>query len=289
VGGTALWNDQWVSPQDAVFSVSDRAVLYGDGVFETLRTAGTSGVRYWEAHYFRLMSSMRLLRLRIPDAWSPEYLHELLLEIAVRNNLNECDVRIHFHVWRRGETGYGSGSNEVDFALTGTPLNTVTYQEKESFTAVVFKEFTKAPGALAGLKGPHSFLYVQAERFALESDAQESLVVTPDNRLLEGGKSNLFLLFGTELVTAPLSAGCVRGILREQVIRLAGEAGLTVREEVCSPFEIQRADEVWLTNAVVGLQTLSHYKQTAFKRQKGAELRTLLESKSLELAWMNRE
>jgi branched-chain amino acid aminotransferase len=235
------------------------------------------------------MSSMRLLRLRIPDAWSPEYLLELLLEVAVRNSLNECDVRIHLHVWRRGGPGYGSLSNEVDFALVGTPLNSVTYQEKERFTAVVFKEFTKAPGVLAGLKGPHSFLYVQAERFALESDAHESLVVTPDNRLLEGGKSNLFLLFGTELVTAPLSAGCIRGILREQVIRLAAEAGLTVREEVCSPFEIQRADEVWLTNAVVGLQTLSHYKQTDFKRQKGAELRTLLETKSLELAWINRE
>lgn len=289
MGGTALWNERWVSPREAVFSASDRAVLYGDGVFETLRTVGTTGVRFWEAHYFRLMSSMRLLRLRIPDAWSPEYLLDLLLEVARRNSINERDVRIHFHVWRRGEEGYGSLSNEVDFSITGSPLHAASYQEQDAYTAVVFKEFTKSPGMLAGLKGPHSFLYVQAERFAKESEANESLVVTPDNRLLEGGKSNLFLLFGSELVTAPLSAGCVRGILREHVIRHAGEVGLTVREDLCSPFEIQRADEVWLTNAVTGLQTLSHYKQTTFKRRKGAELRALLESKSLELAWMNRE
>jgi branched-chain amino acid aminotransferase len=160
------------------------------------------------------------------------------------------------------------------------------YTSLSDYSAVVFKEFTKAPGTLAGLKGPHSFLYTQSERFALEMEASESLVLTPDNRLLEGGKSNLFLVFGSELVTAPLSAGCIRGIVREQVLKQAASLGLSVREETLSPFELQRANEVWLTNAIVGLQCLSHYKQTRFANDQANRMRSVLEDVSRESSWL---
>jgi branched-chain amino acid aminotransferase len=116
--------------------------------------------------------------------------------------------------------------------------------------------------------------------------ASESLVLTPDNRLLEGGKSNLFLVFGSELVTAPLSAGCIRGIVREQVLKQAAALGLSVREETLSPFELQRANEVWLTNAIVGLQSISHYKQTRFAKEHANGMRSVLEDASRESSWL---
>jgi branched-chain amino acid aminotransferase len=209
-----------------------------------------------------------------------------LIEVAKSNSIKNNDVRIRFSVWRKGDSGYGTRSSEVDWSLTASILEGSQYTELSDYSAVVFKEFTKAPGALAGLKGPHSFLYTQSERFALEMGASESLVLTPDNRLLEGGKSNLFLLFGSELVTAPLSAGCIRGIVREQVLKQAASLGLSVREETLSPFELQRADEVWLTNAVVGVQSLSHYKQTRFANEQANRMRSVLEDVSRESSWL---
>lgn len=278
----ALFNGTWVPDSQPVFAAVDRSVLYGDGVFETIRSTGTDGIRFWEAHYFRLMSSMRLLRMRIPDAWSPEYLLEQLIQVAKRNANNNNDLRLRFSVWRRGGQGYGTLSTNLDWCITAVPLSGTSYSEVSSYTAVVFKEFTKAPGLLSGLKGPHSFLYVQAERFAQETEAQESLVLTPENRLLEGGKSNLFLVMGRDLITAPLSAGCTRGVIREQILKLAAPSGWNIREETVSPFEIQRADEVWLTNAVVGIQSLSHYKQKEFQRDGAQSLREALEIQSRE-------
>jgi branched-chain amino acid aminotransferase len=286
MAGKALFNGAWIDASEPVFRVTDRSVLYGDGVFETIRSFGTEGIRFWEAHYFRLMASMRLLRMRIPDAWSPEFLLNHLIEVAAANSINSSDVRIRLSVWRKGEAGYGTRSSEVDWSLAATALDGNLYTETSDYSAVVFKEFTKAPGALAGLKGPHSFLYTQSERFALEMEASESLVLTHDNRLLEGGKSNLFLVFGSELVTAPLSAGCIRGIVREQVLKQATSLSLSVREETLSPFELQRADEVWLTNAIVGLQSLSHYKQTRFANEQGKRMRGILEDVSRESSWL---
>lgn len=286
MAGKALFNGAWIDSLEPIFRVTDRAVLYGDGVFETIRSHGTEGIRFWEAHYFRLMASMRLLRMRIPDDWSPEFLLNHLIEVTKANSLNNRDVRIRFSVWRRGESGYGTRSVEIDWSITASDLGSSEYSEVYPYSAVVFKEFTKAPGALANLKGPHSFLYTQAERFALEMGASESLVLTSENRLLEGGKSNLFLVFGTDLVTAPLTAGCIRGVLREQVIKQAKALGFNVREETLSPFELQRADEVWLTNAVVGLQSLSHYKQTNFKNDWATRLRLNLETASRESSWL---
>jgi len=286
MAGKALFNGTWIDASEPVFRVTDRSVLYGDGVFETIRSFGTEGIRFWEAHYFRLMASMRLLRMRIPEAWSPEFLLNHLIELASTNSVNNSDVRIRFSVWRKGEPGYGTRSSEVDWSLTANSLEGNHYTELNDYSAVVFKEFTKAPGALAGLKGPHSFLYTQSERFALEMGASESLVLTPDNRLLEGGKSNLFLVFGSELVTAPLSAGCIRGIVREQVLKQAATLGLSVREETLSPFELQRANEVWLTNAIVGLQSLSHYKQTRFANEHANGMRSVLEDASRESSWL---
>lgn len=286
MAGKALFNGAWIDASEPVFRVTDRSVLYGDGVFETIRSFGTEGIRFWEAHYFRLMASMRLLRMRIPDAWSPEFLLNHLIEVAKANSIENNDLRIRLSVWRKGESGYGTISSDVDWSLTATPLMTNQYTDLSNYSAVVFKEFTKAPGALSGLKGPHSFLYTQSERFALEMEASESLVLTPDNRLLEGGKSNLFLVFGSELVTAPLSAGCIRGIVREQVLKHATTLGLSVREETLSPFELQRADEVWLTNAIAGLQTLSYYKQTRFTNVQANRMRSILEDVSRESSWL---
>lgn len=286
MAGKAFFNGSWIDASEPVFRVTDRSVLYGDGVFETIRSHGTEGIRFWEAHYFRLMASMRLLRMRIPDTWSPEFLLNHLIEVAKAHSSNNNDVRIRFSVWRKGESGYGTRSSDVDWSLTAHSLESNQYTELNDYSAVVFKEFTKAPGALAGLKGPHSFLYTQSERFALEMGASESLVLTPDNRLLEGGRSNLFLVFGSELVTAPLSAGCIRGVMREQVLKQAASLGLSVREETLSPFELQRADEVWLTNAVVGLQSLSFYKQTRFTNDQAIRMLCVLEEVSQESSWL---
>jgi branched-chain amino acid aminotransferase len=76
-------------------SLNNRGYNYGDGLFETLRVIN-SKIMFWEAHYFRLMSSMRILRMSIPMEFSPEYLEEKIIElIKSKGEFNESFSKIY--------------------------------------------------------------------------------------------------------------------------------------------------------------------------------------------------
>ncbi len=278
---TVLFNGHWIEADSPVFSSQHRASLYGDGLFETLRSHSTDGVRFFESHYFRLMASLRILRMEIPSEWSPEFLLDHLLDVTKKRAVNSRDVRLRLSVWRHGSTGYGSHANGVDWCISGTPLDSTEYRETaDSPRILVFKDHAKPPGLLSTLKGPHSFLFGLAERFAKENQATEALILTPDNHLLESSRSNLFILQDGQLYTPPLSAGCTKGVLRQAVLKTAKELGVPVIEKCMSPFDLQRADEVWLSNAVHGIRPVREYKQAHYSLGKANEFLSFIEEES---------
>ena len=83
--------------EEAGLSINNRGYTYGDGLFETIRVVN-SKIMFWEAHYFRLMSSMRIMRMEIPSNFSPENLEKLILELIQANNLESKPVKIKFNV-----------------------------------------------------------------------------------------------------------------------------------------------------------------------------------------------
>ena len=80
------------------FSAHNRGMLYGDAVFETIRYSGGK-LFFWEDHYFRLMASMRIMRMEIPNEFSPEFLEEQIINLIRENNLQDKPVRVIFSVF----------------------------------------------------------------------------------------------------------------------------------------------------------------------------------------------
>ena len=94
------FNGELLSEQQAKLSVFNRGLAYGDALFETLKTLNGK-ILFWEDHYFRLMASMRILRMEIPMAFTPEFLESQILELLPQQESNSNSYRVKFTVFRK--------------------------------------------------------------------------------------------------------------------------------------------------------------------------------------------
>jgi len=245
-------------------SISNRSFLYGDGVFETLKIVNNK-ILFFEDHYFRLMSSMRIVRMQIPMSFTFEYIQDEILKLAVNNNVNHS-ARVRFTVFRNGGGFYLPADNSISFVIQTTEIEQAKYQiYKNSFEVDLYKDFIVPKQLLSTLKTANKITHVTASIFAQENDLDSTLLINEDKNVIEAANGNLFMLMGNKLITPPISEGCLNGIMRKQIIALAENmASIEFVEEVISPFDLQKAHELFITNVIVGIQPITKYRKKEF-------------------------
>lgn len=261
---------------NTLLSNSNRGFLYGDGVFETLKIVN-SKILFFEDHYFRLMASMRIVRMEIPNSFTMEYLEEQILNLAKINTL-EQSARIRFTVFRNEGGYYSPETREVSFLIQVKPLENKEYIFSNSFYEVdLYKDFFVAKQLLSTLKTTNKMLHITGSIFANENGFQNCLLLNNDKNIVEALNGNVFMKTGNQLVTPPISEGCLNGIMRKQVLRLASKIeNLEVSEGVISPFDLQKADELFVTNMIAGIQPITKYRKKEFETSTSKQLTELL-------------
>ena len=255
-----------------------RATMYGDAVFETIRMRDNK-LLFVEDHYFRLMASMRILRMPIPMEFTPEFFvdeaNRLAEEVAV------TDGRLRLQVVRKSEGKYTpDDNNECVWWMELEELSTQDYTWTSNGLKVdLFKDHYIQPGLLSTLKSSNALPYVLAGIFAKENGFDAMLLVNDKKMLVEANAANVFILKDNILKTAPLEDGPLRGVFRKNLIGWAKEIGLEIKEESINPFELQKADEIWLTNTISGVQWVEKYRKRTYKGDKAKELIELLQRK----------
>lgn len=265
-------NGYIIRNQHLGISLDNRGLNYGDGVFETLKYS-RKRIHFWEDHYFRLMASMRILRMEIPLDFSPEYLEEQIHKTLKVNNLSEQAARVKILVVRKVGGFYTPTNNEPDFLITCQEISESEYSlNEEGLQIDLYKDHYKLSGLLGNLKTTSAQLYTLAGVYAQENGLGEVLLLNEKKEVIEGLQSNIFILKGDELITPPLQSGCLKGIMRKQIIETAPQIGLEVKEEAFSPFALQKADELWLTNSIKGIQWVGQYRKKTFRSEKAGEM-----------------
>ena len=116
----------------------------------------------------------------------------------------------------------------------------------------MYKDYYIAPGLLSGLKSNNKAIQVIGSVYAEENGLDNCLVLNTNKSVIEALNGNLFLVKGDRIKTPPLSDGCLKGDMRQQVLDvLRQEVNLIVEEASISPFELQKADELFVTNVIV--------------------------------------
>lgn len=257
------WNGTIVS-EDANILAQNRAFLYGDAVFETVKVINKK-ILFLEDHYFRLMSSMRVLRMEIPMNFTMEYLEEQILSIVTQNK--ELDSsRARITVYRNDGGYYLPQNNTVSFLIHSIALENKLYSiEKTNYEVDLYKDFYITKQLLSSIKTTNKIINITGSIFANENGLDNCLLLNDSKNVVEVLQGNIFMLLGNKLITPPVSEGCLNGVMRKQILSLAKKIeNLEVVEEIISPFDLQKADELFITNVIKGVQPITQYRKKVF-------------------------
>jgi branched-chain amino acid aminotransferase len=230
------------------------------------------------------MASMRICRMEIPMLFTMEYFEEQILQLVASFSQNQA-FRIRFSVYRAGAGFYAPVSNEVEFIITAIPLQQDVYKiEKEQYEVELYKDFYIPKQLLSTLKTNNKMLQIVGTIFAKENGYDNCILLNEEKNVVEALQNNIFMKCGNEIVTPPITEGCLNGIMRKQVLELLKKKeGIVVKEAVISPFDLQKADELFLTNVISGIQPITKYRKKSYSIDFSRELLQLLNS-SLSLS-----
>lgn len=265
-------------PQERVnISLENRGFKYGDAIFETIKVSN-GNVIFFEDHYFRLMASMRMLRMKIPMRFTLEFLEqEILKSVAAQEKSNS--YRIRLSVYRKDGGLYTPITNEVDYLIE---VNVNSSQSKENYIIDLYKDFYNFSGLLSTIKTNNRMVNTLASIYASENDFDNCVLLNERKGIVEVTNGNIFIVKGNTIKTPAQTEGCIKGVVRKKIIEiLENNPDFILEETAISPFEIQKADEVFITNAIIGIQPVTKYRKKEFSVKVGTKLQNSL--KMLEI------
>lgn len=238
------------------FSVAERGLLLGEGIFETmLWTDGN--VRFWDAHMARFAQSLAFFGFGV--RYSVDTLYEAVLSlISGDRTMGGSSVRRVIRLTVSGGEG-GRGLVPIHEAPSNWFMTVTTAAAApESLIGVDIVDYPRnALSPLTRHKTLSYFENILARRAARAAGGDEAILHNTEGRIVGGAASNLFVLEGGQLLTASLDEGVVPGVMRGHLIECAREAGFDVVKGALSSTCYATADAMIVTNAIMGCVRLA--------------------------------
>lgn len=254
-----------LTDNDLVISAFNRGYNYGDALFETIIFSNGT-LLFWEDHYFRLMASMRIMRMEIPMNFTMEFIENEIHKTLENKNLSNITSRIKLIIHRNEGGLYLPNINDVSFVISCKKMEQPLYSlSSKSYEVDLFKDHYVSPSLLSTLKTNNKALHVLASIFSSENSLENCLLINTNKTVVEAINGNLFLVKENVVKTPPLIDGCLNGIMRKQIIQIIkAMPEYRFEESSIQAFELQKADELFLTNVVVGIQPITKYRKKAY-------------------------
>lgn len=251
------FNGEILPADSQLLSIANRAFRYGDGLFESMRLM-KGKLKFPELHAERLQKGMKALKIdgySQTDAW---FLKEKVEEIARRNKVKHGRLRLT--VFRDAEGLYAPTQNKMGYCLELTANDEPRYFLNERGLIMdVYSELLKPLNWLSNIKTCNSLTYVMAGLFKQQNKLDDVFLLNQNGFLCEANAANIFVWYQNHLYTPALSEGCVEGVMRQVVIKLAKDNGIPFTEAQINAEILNQADEVFLTNATKGIQWVMGY------------------------------
>jgi branched-chain amino acid aminotransferase len=268
-------NQEFLEEQTAVIPFDNRGTFYGDGVFDTLRCYNGKALLF-EEHYFRLMSSMRILRMEIPQFFTPEFFEDSISKLLQLQELDKNHARVRISVWRKSGGFYTPHDLSVNYAISTSKLD-IQFSNTDKKVIDLFKDHFVYGSMLSTLKTTNKAVNILAGIYASENNYDDLLLLNQEKMVVEAISGNIFIRNGEVIKTPPISDGCLNGIMRSHIIKqLKKMLNYKLVEETITPFELQRADEIFITNMIKGVQSVSNYRKKQYNSDAANELIDIL-------------
>ena len=255
--------------------INNRAFLYGDAVFETLIIFNDK-ILFWEDHYFRLMSSMRIIRLDIPDKYTPEFLKENIIKI--HNNISQTgNSRIRINIYRSSGGKYKPEKNTPFFIISCESINYNTYElNKGHYEVDLYKDYYLDNQLISSIKSNNKIINVVASIYASENGFDNCILLNKDKLVSEFINSNLFIIKDEKIYTPTLKSGCLNGVVRKNLFKILSSSSFELYEQDLSTFDITQSDEIFGTNIAQGIFSVTKFRKKNYDCSKTKKIITML-------------
>ena len=256
------YNENYINKSDS--DLLNRGFLYGDSVFESIRIVNNK-IIFWEDHYMRLMSSMRIIRIEIPQSYTPDF-----FKLQITNTISKVNPsftgRVRLTIFREGGGYYTPELSSPSFIVNCSVIDRKEFFLKDSeFKVDLFKDYYIQNDLLSNLKTNNKLINVLAGIYANENNLDNCILLNNKKNVTEFLNGNLFIVRENKIITPNLDSGCLKGIMRKKIIeyiKLIPE--FSIEETVISPFDLLSANEIWLTNSISGIITVTNYRNKSF-------------------------
>lgn len=264
-------NGEILNNSGHTIKTGSRAYYYGDGVFESIRIMNGRPINV-DNHIKRLLEGARVIKLRVPNFMTAEFFESKITELVQKSGIvggGRCRLSLD----RSAGGSYAPESNEVEFYIEVYPMDNNLFELNQKGKELdIYMEHKKQKSALSNFKTKNGLIYVLASISAKEKKLDDYLIINETGGILESTNSNLFLVSNGVLYTPGLEEGCLAGTMRMQIINLAIDTGMKVYECNILPQNLLAADEIFLTNAIQGINWVSGYRTKRYFNETAKKL-----------------
>lgn len=261
------WNE--LKTQD--LALLKRAVYYGDGFFETIRWQNSRPL-LWKHHWQRIKNTAEVLSLPLPYS-ETEFLHTLQEHIFPCNS----DQRIRLSFIRAGEGFYTPQQNKLVIVIESTPLPQNGYVWYKSSCDIGISSFVKLRHSLSTLKLLSAQIYISAAIEAQQKGWNEAVLLNDAGHVCEGISHNLFIVKNGNIITPPLSEGCLQGVMRTHLLSI----NPNIQQRILLTEDLEEADEIFFTNVITGIRSVTSFNGRALKKELTREIFSAMKHNNL--------
>jgi branched-chain amino acid aminotransferase len=267
-------NGKFLDVGEAKISVFDRGFLYGDGLFETMRSYGGNIFKLAE-HLSRLFYSSKVIKLKIP--YSKRTLEGALYKILKVNRLDDAYIRLTL---TRGDGPFTlkkDGRSRPNVVISAKEFRGYPqrfYSAGINAQISDIRQDERSP--LSGIKTLNFLGHILARMRTQEDGFNEAIITNTEGRIAEAATGNIFLVKRRLLLTPSLDSGILPGITRGVVIRIAKGLKIRVSEKPISAGGLISADEVFLTNSLAEILPVVKIGRAEIGKGRPGEITKLL-------------
>jgi len=266
---------EYVTENAATLTRDNRAFRFADGFFESMRVINGKAL-FFENHFARIKDTIKTFKFNPAENFSIDLLRNQVQGLLQRNSITQGGrVRITFY---RKSTGfYLPASDDLVYYIETDPMMDNEFSPHPGGRIVdLYTDFKKDVTKLSIYKTLNCQLYVMAAIAARDKGIDESLIQNNKFAIIESTSSNLFIVSNGVLYTPTLEDGCIAGTMRMNVINLALDNKIKVYECTLNPHNLLSADEMFLTNAVRGIEWVVAYRTKRYYNEVSKKILTLL-------------
>ena len=247
---------------EPIFTVKNRGFRYGDALFETIRIIDGKPC-FLTDHFNRLKKGMGMLKMRSADI-SFENIEKQINKLIEKNHIKKGG-RIRLSVFRSGDGLYTPENESKSYVIEARPIKENQFElNKNGLTIDIFNEHRRHINLLSQIKTTNNIPHVLAGIFVKDSGLDDCIIINEHGRIVEASNSNIFIYKNNSIYTPSIEEGCMDGVMRKQLIKIAKGLNINVFEGMVNGSMLLQADEMFLTNAIKGIQWVSAYRQKRF-------------------------